>query len=112
MAAATKDRDRGPRRLRVMQSLVMQGVISVVLLAMAWFSRNDGKWLWLYVMTLVVPAGWALVLWSALQREEKAREAGLWTKEMAASEKKRGQGMLGALFLGWVVLALAIVWLF
>lgn len=108
---SARDPDRGPRRLRVMQSLVMQGIIALVLLGMAWFSRDETRWLALYLVTLVVPVGWALVLWNALGREEKARDAGSWTKEMAASERKRGQGMLGILFVGWVVVALAIVWL-
>ena len=95
--------------MRVMQSLVMQGVIAVILLAMAWLSRDEPRWLVLYLVTLVVPVGWAYVVWSALQREEKARAEGRWTKELAASEAKRGRGMLGALFLAWIVLALAIV---
>ena len=104
-----RDLDRGPRRLRVYQSLVMQGIIAAILLGMAWFSRDEPRWLALYAVTLLVPAGWSYVLWNALQREEKARDEGRWTKEMAASERKRGQGMLGALFLGWVAVALAIV---
>lgn len=109
MSKPRLDRDAGPRRLRVMQSLVMQGIIALILLAMAYFSRDDGKWLWLYLVTLIVPIGWSAVLWDALQREDKARAEGRWTKETAASERKRGQGLLGALFLGWVVIALAIV---
>ena len=109
MAAALKDRDAGPRRLRVMHSLIMQGVIAVVLLGMAWFSRGEPRWLTLYLATLIVPAGWAYTVWTALGREETARREGRWTKELAAREATRGRGMLGGLLLVWVVVALAIV---
>ena len=109
MSKPPRDHDRGPRRLRVMQSLIMQAIIALILLAMAFLSRDETRWLILYLATLIVPVGWGLVLWNALRREENARDEGRWTKEMAASERKRGQGMLGALFLGWVVIALCIV---
>ena len=109
MAAALKDRDAGARRLRVMHALIMQGVIAVVLLGMIWFSRDQPRWIALYVATLIVPAGWSFTLWTALSREESARREGRWTKEMAASEAKRGRAMLGGLFLAWVVIAIAIV---
>lgn len=95
--------------MRVYQSLVMQGLIAMILLAMAWFSRSEPRWLALYLVTLLVPAGWTLVLWDALRREETARDEGRWSKEMATRERKRGQGLLGALFLAWVIVALAIV---
>lgn len=93
----------------MVQSLVTQAGIAVILLGLAWFSRGDPRSVWLYVATLVIPVGWSVVLWSALQREETARGAGSWNKEMAQRERKRSMGMLGALFLGWFILAALIV---
>lgn len=104
-----RDHDAGPRRFRVVQALVMQGAIAAILLILAFLDRADRQSLLLYVVTLVIPAGWGYTFWNAWQREEGARREGRWSKEMASSERKRSMGMLGALLLGWVVLALVVV---
>lgn len=105
------DREAGTRKARVAQALVMQGGLIVILLALAWFERNDRQSLLLYLSTLVIPVGWGYAFWSAHQWEESARREGRWTREADAAQRKKTFGLMGGLVVVWVALAMLVVWL-
>ena len=107
-----RDRDAGPRRFRVMQALIMQGVIAIVLLGLVWFQRANQASVLLYLATLVIPIGWGYTFWSAWQRDEAARRDGRATKEFLAAEAKRTKSWLGAIMLAWIVLAAIVLLVF
>lgn len=106
------DRDAGPRRFRVMQALIMQGVIAIVLVGLMWFQRAQRGSVLLYLATLVIPIGWAYTFWSAWQRDEAARREGRASKEFLAAEAKRTKSFLGAIMLAWIVLAAIVLIVF
>lgn len=107
-----RDREGPARRMRVVQALVTQAGIVAILLVLAFFQRADRQALVLYLATLIVPMGWAYAFWSAHQREETGRREGRWERGLAAREQKRTLGILGALVVVWVALAIVVLWAF
>ena len=99
----------GVQRLRVMQLLLMQGVLALLLLGMAFVSRDDPSTMALFLWTLLVPAGFGFVYGRAYQRQEKARREGLWSRDWDKKETTRGYSALGGVFLLWIVGVLAIL---
>ena len=106
--ARRPDKGAPQRRMRVAQALVMQGGLAVILLGLAAFARQDPRSMALYLATLVVPLGWGYAFWSAHQREEAARREGSWSKASDEKERKRTFGILGAIVVVWVALAILI----
>lgn len=97
------------RRVRVMQLLVMQGVLAVLLLGLAFLSRDDPRTLALCLWTLLVPAGFAYAYGSANARHDRARRDGTWTKEWEKKETSRGFSILAGVGVLWVAGALLVL---
>lgn len=107
-ALPKRDRDAAARRMRMMQALLMQGLMVVVILLMTFIARGSRRDVTLYLSSLIVPLGWAYTVWDAGRREDGAREDGRWDATLARAERKRGLGMLGIFVLSWVVAAILI----
>ena len=96
------------RRHRVMQLLMMQGVLAVMLVMLAVLMRGTPRSSILLLWTLLVPAGFAYTYGTAFARHEKARKEGTWSKEWDKRETTRGYSLLAGVFGLWIVGALAI----
>lgn len=105
-----RDLNAGARRARVAQALVTQGGLALIILGLAIFAASGTRSRALYFATLLVPIGWGYAFWSAHQREEKARRAGAWSKEIASKESKRSFAILGAIVGAWIVVAALILY--
>lgn len=105
-----RDKGAGARRARVVQVLVMQAGLSAILVALAFFSRDEPRNFWLNLATLLVPIGWGYAVWNAYQRDEAARRAGTWSVGWASAERKRSLGILGIILVAWVAVGMLIFW--
>jgi uncharacterized integral membrane protein len=90
------------RKVRVAQLLAMQGLLTVLLLFLAFLSREDRLTSVLMAWTIVVPLGFAYVYGTAYRRHENAKRTGAWTKEWDKKETTRGYSLLGVVFGVWV----------
>lgn len=89
---------------------MLQGMLAVLLVGMAFFSLDDPTFLTAYLWSLVIPVGVTFTFLGALRRTERL------TREEAEAggekrESKRALSTLGALFLVWVLGLMAIVFL-
>lgn len=91
-----------------MQGVLLQGLLALLLLGMAFFSLDDPRYFAAYLWSLVIPAGVSFIFLRALRRTEalsrEDAEAGGERREA-----KNALSMLGALFLVWVVGLMLIV---
>lgn len=101
------EKGRGVRKARVLQGLFMQAALALMLLTFAIVARNEPRNMGVFLAFLLVPAGWGYIFWSAHQKEEAARSAGLWTKEWDAALKKRTFRWLGGCVAAALLLAVA-----
>lgn len=97
------DVDLAVRRQRVVQLLVMQGLMALALLVFAFVSRGSRRSLSMSLWTLIVPLGFGGTYWTALRRYEAKRAAGAWSMDIARAEDRRGMSMLGAVFVAWIL---------
>ena len=98
------------RKVRVMQLVAMQGLLLVLLLFLAWLSREDRLTSALMAWTVVVPLGFAYVYGTAYLRHEKAVREGARSKDWDKRETTRGYSLLGVVFGVWIAgVLLAIV---
>lgn len=97
------------RRGRVMQLLVMQGVLATMLVVLAVLMRGTPRSSILLLWTLLVPAGFSYAYASAFTRHAKARKEGTWSKEWDKKETTRGYSILGIVFGVWIAGAFAIL---
>lgn len=96
------------RRYRVMYTLLMQGAMVVILLLLAWLSRDDRRMLLLDLVTLVVPLGWAYAVYTAWRRDEAARREKRFDAAFAAAERKRALSIMGVALAVWAALLAAV----
>lgn len=92
-----------------MSVLMMQGLIAVLLLGLAYLTRSDPQTAWIYLATLVVPVAWAGAIWGAFTRGEAARQDGSWTKDFDRKERNRTYAVMGGAILLWAIAASIIV---
>lgn len=92
------------RRYRVMYTLLMQAVVAVIVLILAWFSRDDARAMLRTLAALVVPLVWGPAIYVAWQREEKARRDGRWDAAMAKKEANRTMALLALSLVGAIAL--------
>lgn len=85
-----------------MQTVMLQGIFALLLLAMAYLARAETRTSLLYAWAIVVPASFGYFFWRAFERTETARREGAWTPQMDQREAKRTFGALGVTVLVWV----------
>lgn len=104
-STSRRDRGAGTRASQLLKFVAFQSLVALGLAIFAVVLRDDRRALWLCLVTLLVPVGWALVAIVGHQRLERARKAGTWTMDLERSQSKRTGGMLGIIVLVWVLVA-------
>lgn len=107
--AARRGVGTGARKMRFLQSMVMQVLLALVLAAMAWFSRDEPRTMMLYLWALLIPVGFGVVFFVAHQRGERVRREKTWTAAWEKAEAKRVFGWLGFTVIAWVAGVAAIL---
>lgn len=97
-------------RSLIMQGLLLQGLLALLLVGMAFFSLDDPTFLAAYLWSLVIPVGVSATFLRALRRTEA-----LTREQIEAGgerrESKNALSLLGAIFLVWVLGLMVIVFL-
>lgn len=94
-----------------MSVLMMQGLVAVLLVGLAYLSRSDAQMARIYLASILIPVGWTGAIWTAFTRGEAARREGTWTKEWDAKERNRTYGIMGGVIAVWIAILAAIVFL-
>lgn len=97
------------RKVRVVQLVAMQGLFGALLGGLAFLSRGDVRTMALCLWTLVVPACFAYVYWTAYRRHERALADRTWTKDWAKAQDRRNYSALGGVFVAWIAGVLGIL---
>jgi hypothetical protein len=91
----------GVRRALLAQGLVVQGGLAAILLLMAFLSRDEPRFLAMYLWSLVIPASVTVAFWQGHKRVEAL------PKDAAAEgerrEGKRALGIMGASVVVWAI---------
>lgn len=98
-----RDKFAPKRDQRVLQSLMMQGLLAAALVLMAFFARHEPKTMGLYLVSLAIPVAWAGVAWTSHRKVERSRQDGSWSPEWERAQTRRAMGVLGAVFFVWVL---------
>lgn len=101
----------GARRLQVAQAALLQGMLVVLLLGLAFVYRDDLEAALLCLAFAIVPAAWGFAIWDAQKRDAAARANGTWTREADEVLKRRTYGILATSMVVAVGLAALVYWL-
>jgi len=112
MATTVPDQPRAApgaklRRDRLRQALIFQGVMAALLLIAAALSTGASRAM--YLVSLLLPGGLALMWWRAWREGEAVRVAGTWSRDFETAHQKRTLSAMAVVLVLWAAALVALV---